>query len=82
MSGQKIIDGLQEAIAAERQVVEDTLDAAHEYLVATYGHSPLAHPVDRDRVAAIRSGAIGRATTQQACRDALAAYRAAKEPRI
>jgi hypothetical protein len=38
-------------------VVEATLDAAHEYLVAVYGHSPLAHPVDRARINAIRTGA-------------------------
>ena len=38
-------------------VVDATLDAAHEYLVAVYGHSPLAHPVDRARINAIRTGA-------------------------
>lgn len=47
---------LDAADARERQAVEATLDAAHEYLVAVYGHSPLAHPVDRARIAAIRAG--------------------------
>ena len=49
-------DESERADAAEADkaaAVEATLDAAHEYLVATYGHSPLAHPVDRGRVAAI-----------------------------
>jgi hypothetical protein len=41
----------------EARVVDATLDAAHEYLVAVYGHSPLAHPVDRARINAIRTGA-------------------------
>lgn len=38
-------------------LVEATLDAAHEYLVSVYGHSPLAHPIDRARINAIRTGA-------------------------
>lgn len=29
---------------------EDVLDAAHDYLIANYGSSPLAHPVDRARI--------------------------------
>lgn len=48
---------LDAAEARERQAVGATLDAAHEYLVAVYGHSPLAHRVDRARIAAIRTGA-------------------------
>jgi hypothetical protein len=46
---------LDRAEADKAAAVDATLDAAHEYLVSVYGHSPLAHPIDRARINAIRT---------------------------
>ena len=46
---------LDAAEADKAAAVDATLDAAHEYLVSVYGHSPLSHPIDRARINAIRT---------------------------
>jgi hypothetical protein len=48
---------LDRAEAERVSAVDATLDAAHKYLVSVYGHSPLAHQIDRARISAILTGA-------------------------
>lgn len=88
MSGQKIIDGLQEAIAAERHAsdvckrdLQARIEALEAQIEAADRLAGFAQGVvDRWDSRDWRSGYTSNFITKH--RHAIAAYRAAKEPRI